>query len=250
VSASALWLTFGTFTALPVPAPSTIDKRTAGMAMVLAPAAGALLAVAPAGVLAFGDWRDVPSLLPSAVAIAVLAWSTRGLHLDGLADTADGLAASYDRIRALEVMRRGDTGPAGTATLVLVLLVQAAALAAAVDRGRGVFAIVVAVVAARAVVSLACVRGIRAARPVGLGATVAESVPVPAAAAVAMVTLLAATVWSPQWWVGPLAVAAAYLAAALLLRRCVRRLGGVTGDVIGGCVEAATTAAVIVVALV
>src|SRR5205085_6995031 len=106
------------------------------------------------------------------------ALASRGLHLDGLADTADGLASSYDRERALAVMRRGDVGPAGAATLGLVLLVQVAALADLVSPGGWSAAVVpaVAVVLSRCVLALVCARGVPAARPEGLGATVASSV--------------------------------------------------------------------------
>jgi adenosylcobinamide-GDP ribazoletransferase len=73
-------------------------------------------------------------------------------------------------------------------------------------------------------------------------------VPPVAAAAVAVLTaVLAATLGTP-WWAGPAAVAAAYAGAGLLLRRCVRRLGGVTGDVLGACVEVAVAAALVVLA--
>jgi adenosylcobinamide-GDP ribazoletransferase len=251
--APALWLTLGTFTALPVPPPARVDRQVAATAMALAPVAGVLLAIPAVAVVAAGRWLAVAPLLPAVGATAALALATRGLHLDGLADTADGLAASYDRRRALAVMRRGDTGPAGTATLVLVLLTQVAALAAASDRARGPLAIAVAVVAGRAVVSMACARGVPAARAEGLGATVAQTVPVPVAIAVAVTVgasaALAAAILNGHWWIGPLAVASGYLCAALLLRRCIRRLGGVTGDVMGACVEAASVAALVVVAV-
>jgi adenosylcobinamide-GDP ribazoletransferase len=243
----------GTFTALPVPAPSRVDRRVAGVAMALAPAAGVLLAVPAVLVVVVGDWLSVPALLPAVLAIGVLALATRGLHLDGLADTADGLAASYDRDRALAVMRRGDTGPAGIATLVLVLLAQVAALAAATQAGRGPLAVAVAVLASRAVVSMACARGVPGARPEGLGATVAGSVPIRVAAAVAVLVSASAAalgaVLNGQWWLGPAAVALAYLVAGAVLRRCVRRFGGVTGDVMGACVEAASAAALVAVAV-
>ena len=81
--------------------------------------------------------RLVPDLVTAAVLIGVVALGSRGLHLDGLADTADGLAASYDRVKALEIMRRGNTGPIGAVALVIVVLIQIAAAAAILGRPWG-----------------------------------------------------------------------------------------------------------------
>lgn len=241
-----LWMALGTLTALRVPAPSRVDRAVAGTAMILAPLAGILVALPAVGIVALGRWIEAPPLLVAAIAVAAIALSSRGLHLDGLADTADGLAASYDRQRALGVMRRGDTGPAGTATVVLVLLIQVAALSTVVDR---LWPLLIAVTAGRSVLSTACARGVPAARPEGLGATVAGSVPPWAALGVAAVSVAGAALLTAPWWAGAVAVAAAYAAAAVLLRRCVTRLGGVTGDVLGGCVEVAVAAALVVLAV-
>lgn len=241
-----LWMALGTLTALRVPAPSRVDRAVAGTAMILAPLAGILVALPAVGIVALGRWIEAPPLLVAAIAVAAIALSSRGLHLDGLADTADGLAASYDRQRALGVMRRGDTGPAGTATVVLVLLIQVAALSTVVDR---LWPLLIAVTAGRSVLSTACARGVPAARPDGLGATVAGSVPPWAALGVAAVSVAGAALLTAPWWAGAVAVAAAYAAAAVLLRRCVTRLGGVTGDVLGGCVEVAVAAALVVLAV-
>jgi adenosylcobinamide-GDP ribazoletransferase len=247
---SPLWMALGTLTAVRVPAPAGVDHRVAGAAMALAPLAGLVVAAPAVAVLLLGDRASAPPLLVAAIAVAAVALGSRGLHLDGLADTADGLAASYDRDRALAVMRRGDTGPAGTATVVLVLIIQIAALSALVDRP---WAVLVAVTAGRSVLSMACARGIPAARAEGLGATVAGSVPPVAAVAVAAIvaggSAVLALAAGAAWWAGALAVAAAYAAAALLLRRCVRRLGGVTGDVLGACVEVAVAAALVALAV-
>jgi adenosylcobinamide-GDP ribazoletransferase len=243
-------MALGTLTALRVPAPARVDRRVAGVAMALAPLAGLLLAAPAIAVVALGRWIEAPSLVVATLAVAVLALGTRGLHLDGLADTADGLAASYDRERALAVMRRGDTGPAGTATVVLVLLVQVAALSALADRP---WVVLIAVTAGRSVLSMACARGVPAARDEGLGATVAGAVPAVVAVAVAVATGAGAAaltqVAGTAWWTGASAVAAAYAVAALLVRRCVRRLGGVTGDVLGACVEVAVAAALVALAV-
>ncbi len=241
-----LRLALGTLTALPVPPPTVVDRVVAGRAMVLAPLAGAVVAAPAVLVLLVGGWLDAPPLLLAALAVALAALASRGLHLDGLADTADGLAASYDRDRALAVMRRGDTGPAGAATLVLTLLIQVAALAAVDDQP---WACLIAVVTGRSVLSLACVRGVPSARPQGLGATVAGTVaPASTVAVAALTTLLAGCLLAAgttPWWAGPVAVALGYAAGGVLLHRCVTRFGGVTGDVLGGCVEAAVTAVLV-----
>ncbi|WP_106178852.1 adenosylcobinamide-GDP ribazoletransferase [Prauserella shujinwangii] len=242
-------MALGTLTALPVPPPRTVDRRVAGGAMVLGPVAAAPLAALAGLVVLGGTAAGLPALATAGLAVGAVALGSRGLHLDGLADTADGLSASYDRERALEIMRRGDAGPAGVAALVLVLLVQCAALAGAVVAGHGVAAAVLGVVAGRSVLPLCCARGIPPARPEGLGAAVAGAVPLPLALGVpAAVAALAALTPGLPWWRGPLAVLAGCAVAGLLLARCARRLGGGTGDVLGACVEVATAAAWLVIA--
>lgn len=129
MTADGLRLAIGTFTAIRVPAPTLIDRRTARLAMVTAPLACLPMGIAAVGVGLGGRWAGLPMLVTAALTVGLVALSSRGLHLDGLADTADGLAASYDRDRAMEVMRRGNTGPMGASTLVLVLLIQVAATA-------------------------------------------------------------------------------------------------------------------------
>ncbi|WET81202.1 adenosylcobinamide-GDP ribazoletransferase [Amycolatopsis sp. QT-25] len=236
--ADALKMSVGTLTTVRVPAPGLIDRRVAGGAMVLGPLAVLPLAAVAAVIVFSGELVGLPAFASAALALGAVALGSRGLHLDGLADTADGLGASYDRARALEVMRRGDSGPTGIATLVLTLLVQVGALTGAISAGHGIAAVVLAVVAGRGVLSLCCARGVPSARPEGLGATVAGSVPVWTAAVVFAVLAGVGALVLP-WRQGLIAVTLGYLAASALLARCVQRLGGVTGDVLGGCVEVA-----------
>ena len=247
-------LCLGTLTALPVPAPALVNRSAAGRAMLLAPLAG-VVPGAGAAAVAWAAGRAGLAPLPSAVlAIASVALLTRGLHLDGLADTADGLTASYRRADALAAMRGGETGPAGAAALVLVLTLQVAALAQALtgSAGAGPVAVLVAAVAARATVPVACTRGIPAARSEGLGALVAGTVPPVAAAGcvagVAALSALAVAAAGLPWWRGPVAVLAAVLVAAAVLRRATTRFGGITGDVLGACVEVGTAAALVALA--
>jgi adenosylcobinamide-GDP ribazoletransferase len=246
----ALRLAVGTLTRFPTAAPRRVDRDTAGRAMLLAP----LTAVPPALVvivvhLAIG-YGPVPAYLGSALTVAATTWWSRGLHLDGLADTADGLAAAYDRERALDVMRRSDIGPTGVVTVVLVLLIQVTAMGALLPSGAGSSLAVIALLASRHVLTVACRSGVPAARPDGLGATVAGSVSTVAAlvgavVATAIGAALALAGGAP-WYAGALVVVAAVVGAWVVVATACRRVGGITGDVLGAVVEAAVTVALVV----
>lgn len=72
--------------------------------------------------------------LPAAVLlVAFEAWMTRGLHLDGVADLADGLGGSFDRGKRLAIMKDSATGAFGVVALVLTLFAKTAALAAILE---------------------------------------------------------------------------------------------------------------------
>ncbi|WP_033821737.1 adenosylcobinamide-GDP ribazoletransferase, partial [Kitasatospora sp. MBT63] len=145
--------------------------------------------------------------------------------------------------------------PFGVLTLLLVLLAQVAALAGAFagSAGRGALAVLTAAVTARCALGWGCLRPVPAARPGGLGAMVAGTVPPAGAAAVsagcALLLGLAGT--AEGWWAlrYPAALAVGLGCALLLLRRCVRRFGGVTGDVLGALAETAATGALVALAL-
>lgn len=242
VLADGLRLAVGTLTVVPVAPPRSVGPTAAAAAMSLAPLAAAPVAAAGAAAVYAGEALALPPVLTATVAVAALAASSGALHLDGLADAADGFAVSGGRERRLEVMRRGDVGPVGAVVLVLVLLAQVNALAGVIGRGATTAAVtlVLAVVVSRAGLSLACVRGLPAARPDGLGTAVAGTVP-PVAALV--VGLLVATVAGGLHGMRGLSgVLAAAVAVGLVLLRSRRRFGGVTGDVLGACVEVALTA--------
>jgi adenosylcobinamide-GDP ribazoletransferase len=214
--------------------------------MALAPLAALPLAVACALAVWVGDAVTAPPLLIAVAVVAVLALGSGGLHLDGLADTADGLAVPGDRDRRLQVMRSGDVGPVGAATLLLVVLAQVSSLAEVVARGdvaEAVTTTVLAVVVSRTAATVACARGVPSARPDGLGSAVAGSVPRLAALLVGVLLLgavglvAAATDADAAHAVAGIVVSAALVGALLLRAR--RRLGGVTGDVLGACIEVA-----------
>jgi adenosylcobinamide-GDP ribazoletransferase len=239
-----LRLAVTTLTVLPLRA-GRWDRPTAAVAMSLAPVVGAMLGLVLAGVSEGLRALGSPALVAAGVTVALGALLTRGLHLDGLADTVDALGSYRSGAEALEIMKKPDIGPFGVAAIATTLLIQTAAVAS-----LGPWAIVAAWATGRLAITVACRRGVPPARPNGLGAMVASTVPLPVVlTAATLVAGLAIAATPGRPWQGPLAVATAISAVVLLLRHCVRRFGGITGDVLGAAVESATTVTLIALTL-
>lgn len=250
---AGLRLAAGFLTVLPVRPTSEITPPLARTAMLFG-----WLAVLPIALLAaVAGWvalvLGLPDVLAGALVVGGMAVGTRALHLDGLADTIDGLGSGAEPGRALEIMRRGDIGPMGVTGLVLTVLAQAAAFGVLAGRPWGWLQITAVLLASRAALGLGCATGVPPARPDGLGALFAGSVPRGAVvalwAALAAVLGGTAALAGQPWWQGLIAAGLAVLACQLLLERCVRRLGGITGDVLGALVETAVTVLAVVTAL-
>jgi adenosylcobinamide-GDP ribazoletransferase len=241
----ALRLSVGTLTIVPSGTIAQIERRTAAQAMIIAPLAVLPLAVAVVLLGWLANAAGLPPLTVGLLVVGGLALGSRALHLDGLADTVDGFGSGWSAERSLTVMRRGDVGPMGVVALIIVLGLQAVSVGELITGASGALLVGAAVCCSRATLCLTCVRGVPAAREDGLGVAVADSVPRAAAAGCWLAVLLIMT--SAAWLSGHnpvsgmLATVAAAVMVALLIYRCVRRLGGVTGDVMGATIEIAFT---------
>jgi len=243
------------FTAIPVRAQPDPRPADAAAALLALPAIGAVIGAAAAlPAAAIRAWTPHADLLGAALATAALAALTRGLHLDGLADTADGLGSRAPAERARQIMKQSDIGPFGVVTLILIL---AADIASLTGLTGGTWAPVGVLAVSAATGRVAAVHAAASRAPAhsqsGFGALVAGRVTVAAGAAWTVAALglgigvAAALSIPPPWILGPQAAA---LAAAWLLRRhAVRRLGGINGDVFGALIETATTVTLIGTAL-
>jgi adenosylcobinamide-GDP ribazoletransferase len=234
----AVRLAVGTLTRFPTAAPRRLDRTTAGRAMLLAPLTAVplvvVLIVAHLAVAAGG----LPAYLAAVLVLAATAWWSRGLHLDGLADTADGLGVRGDLQRRLDVMRDPANGTFATLALGLWGLLWFA-IVASLDTGQAMRTLIAAAACGR---WMAVVHGalLGPARPDGLGSAF-----VPTRVALATTTGCAVVVSLVVLRPGPGAAAfgAALLAGLAFTAFARRAFGGQTGDTLGACVVVAETAA-------
>ncbi|MBB4855663.1 adenosylcobinamide-GDP ribazoletransferase [Mycobacteroides chelonae] len=229
---------FATVTPVPARLAGTLSGPVLGSLPVVGATLGALAAF-----VAWLTSLEYMAPLAGLAAVVVTILATRGLHIDGLSDTVDGLGCYGPPERALAVMRDGSAGPFGVAALIITLLAQALSFGVLASRQEWL-AIALAVTVGRVSAVVACRRGVLGAAQSGFGARVAGSQPlwlVVLWVLAAMAVGLVAQPWRP--WQGPVAVAVALAVGALLVRHCVRRFGGITGDVLGASIEVTTTLA-------
>lgn len=240
-------------TILPLRVRGTVTREAAGRAIACLPIAGAVVGVLAAVLAYVLDLAGAAPILSAALVVAWLAILTRGMHLDGLADTVDALASYKPAAEARQIMREGTVGPLGAGALALVSLVEVAAYAQLIEAGA--FAAIVAVgIVSRCLPVLLCRHSIPAAEQGGFGPLVASTQGRVSMTAQALITLAAAALAGVNIasasdrsiFVEPgapmVAVAigmcvvicgVAWLFAEVLGRHVVRRLGGISGDVLG-----------------
>jgi adenosylcobinamide-GDP ribazoletransferase len=189
-----------------------------------------------AAAVTFGVDRILPALPAAVIVVLWIVASSAGLHMDGLADTADGLFSSRPRERVLEIMRDSHIGTMGVIALVGVLLLKVALLSSigGPDRWR---LVLLAPIAGRCVLLLVMAVFPYARGEGGLGTVFRVQGRKAALQAIWAVVVLFAAGWLCASYRG-LAIAGASLAGSLLLGWYIhRRIGGYTGDTLGATSE-------------
>ncbi|MFJ4373683.1 adenosylcobinamide-GDP ribazoletransferase [Pseudomonas japonica] len=235
------WIALQFLSSLPVTLPGMPEPRQTGRSLLFYPAVGLLF-----GVLLWALdtlLQGTQPLLHAALLLSAWVLLSGGLHLDGLADSADAWLGGFgDRERTLLIMKDPRSGPIAVVTLVLVLLLKFAALLALVEAGQGMLLVLAPVVGRAAMLALFLTTPY--VRPGGLGQALAEHLPRRAAAWV-----LALTAAACLWLGGVLAMAVGVVTFYLLRRSILRRLGGTTGDTAGALLELLELAVLLALAL-
>ncbi len=214
-------------TIIPAPARWLDASRPLGKSSVWFPLIGLLLGVALALILLVAR-NFFSDLVAAALVIALWAWLTGALHLEGLADAADGLGATTTRERRLEIMRDPRVGAFGVVGVAIGLLAKLAAVASLHDP----FFLILAPSLARwaivfaAAFPLARADGMAARLRVGLGRR-----------EILIATVITALITGVFGTRGIGAWIAALVFVLLIARLARNRLGGFTGDVYGAVVE-------------
>jgi adenosylcobinamide-GDP ribazoletransferase len=212
----------------------SLHPRALGWFPVLGAALGAL--VGACWWAAHEAWKP----LPAAVVVVVVDLAVTGmLHVDGLADSADGLLPHADRARRLAIMRAPDVGAFGVAVVCIALIGLVAALA---SQPVSVLLVVGLWMAARSLVA-AVPALVPYARDEGIATSLLDGAPRWPVLCVPIAVVIAALDAGAR---GATAAVVGVVAGAGVLLLARRRLGGFTGDVLGATIVVVETVGLLV----
>ncbi|WP_411385381.1 adenosylcobinamide-GDP ribazoletransferase [Pseudomonas sp. MPB03] len=226
------WIALQFLSSLPVRLPGMPEPEQLGRSLLFYPVVGLLFG----GLLWLLDalLLGTPSLLHAALLLTAWVLLSGGLHLDGLADSADAWLGGFgDRERTLLIMKDPRSGPIAVVTLVLVLLLKFAALVALIEQGQTLALIIVPVLGRAALLGLFLTTPY--VRAGGLGQALADHLPRRAGGWVLVTCALGCVLVAG--WAAASALAVAFAVFVGLRRMMLRRLGGCTGDTAGALVE-------------
>ena len=229
---SPFWIALQFLSSLPISLPGMPQPRALGRSLLYYPLVGLLF-----GVLLWvlnALLAGTPSLLHAALLLTAWVLLSGGLHLDGLADSADAWLGGFgDRERTLTIMKDPRSGPIAVVALVLVLLLKFCALLALIEQQHSVALLIVPLIGRSALLGVFLTTPY--VRAGGLGQALADHLPRKAGwwvlglSAVACVLLAGV---AGLWALGLAAAGFVWLRQVMM-----RRLGGTTGDTAGALLE-------------
>ncbi|NWA29143.1 adenosylcobinamide-GDP ribazoletransferase [Pseudomonas gingeri] len=226
------WIALQFLSSLPIRLPGMPEPREMGRSLLCYPLVGLLFGA----VLYALDWMlaGAPLLLHAALLLTAWVLLSGGLHLDGLADSADAWLGGFgDRERTLLIMKDPRSGPIAVVTLVLVLLLKFCALLALIEQQQTLVLWIVPLTGRSALLGLFLTTPY--VRAGGLGQALADHLPRRAGWTVLLASALFCGVLAG--FKGAWALGLAALGFCWLRQLMMRRLGGTTGDTAGALLE-------------
>lgn len=225
------WIALQFLTTFPIHLKAMPSKQQNGQSLLFYPAVGLLIG----GILALLAFtlHSLPIILLSSILLVVWIWLTGGLHLDGLADTADAWVGGFgDAERTLKIMKDPACGPIGVLSLVVICLLKWSALYVLLQQQMYLALIVFPVLGRLAPLFLFLTT--QYVREKGLGSSIAATIPRKSAYMIFTLCLSACLYFS---WPGVVSIFT-FICTLLYLRwKFIQRIGGVTGDTIGAAIE-------------
>ncbi len=239
---------FQLLTSIPIPLKRQLSPAQLGRATAYFPLVGLLLG----GILAGLNWLlnlILPPSVVNALLVVILVILTGAMHLDGLADTCDGLAGHRTVEERWKVMHDSHTGAFGAVGIVLVLLVKYIALDSVPSDFMTASLVFMPLVSRWAMVY--AVYAFPYARPEGLGKAYKDATRWPQFTIATLVTLVIVTFGIFRWLsvIGLLAMCGVWIIASLLAFYLKHKFAGLTGDTYGAINEAGEVMALIFIVL-
>ncbi|MEE9445609.1 MAG: adenosylcobinamide-GDP ribazoletransferase [Cocleimonas sp.] len=225
----AFLLALSLLTRLPVADINDIQAQDSGRSALFYPLIGFIIGVLIVfPLLVFGT---APSLLMAGIVVTLWAVITGALHLDGLADSADGwLGGMGDKERIQTIMKDPRVGTAGVVAIVCLLILKVTAITALLQNNQSVWLIILAPLLARSMI-LALFITTPYVNSAGMAQKIIDTLAHDKARGVVIVTLLLGTLFS--FWGVAFIIAGFWLVRRFMLKV----LGGCTGDTAGATVE-------------
>ncbi|MDB6047299.1 MAG: cobS [Pseudomonas sp.] len=239
-----LWIALQFLSSLPVRLPGMPKPDELGRSLLFYPLVGGLFGLLLLGLNTL--LANAPSLLHAALLLTVWVLLSGGLHLDGLADSADAWLGGFgDRERTLSIMKDPRSGPIAVVTLVLVLLLKFCAVLALIESHHTIGLLLAPVIGRSAMLGLFL--STPYVRAGGLGQALADHVPRTAGKQVLVVSAMGCLLVAG---VGGLVVLVTAVVGFYGLRGLmIRRLGGSTGDTAGAMLELLEMGVLVVLAI-
>lgn len=226
------WIALQFLSSLPIRLPGMPQPQELGRSLLFYPLVGLLFGGLLWGLNAL--LTGAPLMLHAALLLTAWVLLSGGLHLDGLADSADAWLGGFgDRERTLTIMKDPRSGPIAVVVLVLVLLLKFCALLALIEHSRSAVLLIVPLIGRSALLGVFLTTPY--VRAGGLGQALADHLPRRAGWWVLGLSGAACGLLAGE--AGVWAIGLAVLGFMWLRRVMMRRLGGTTGDTAGALLE-------------